>query len=176
VPGPCAHADGKRRHRLRRPPAAESQQFLDLILSQPRAFPDAAVLRAQIAIEDGNIPFAKRLVVQQIRLVPDHAGLHEAYAAALYLDGNMVEARSELTLAARSARPGGVWLYHLGLLEEAGGRTDNAIACMPSAHRKSWLGPRRIAHESVRAKGRHAAVIFRRPEGLRLLCLPPSLR
>jgi tetratricopeptide (TPR) repeat protein len=107
--------------------AAESQQFLDLILSQPRAFPDAAVLRAQIAIEDGNIPFAKRLVVQQIRLVPDHAGLHEAYAAALYLDGNMAEARSELTMAGALGAPRWRVAYHLGLLEEAGGRTDNAI-------------------------------------------------
>ncbi len=106
--------------------AAESQQYLDLILSQPRAFPDAAVLRAQIAIEDGNVPFAKRLVEQQIKLVPDHSGLHEAYAAALYLDGNMTEARSELTMAGMLGAPRWRVAYHLGLLEEAAGRGADA--------------------------------------------------
>jgi hypothetical protein len=55
----------------------DSQQYLDLILSQPKPYPDAAVLRAQIALEEGNVPFARRLVEQEIMLVPDHAGLHE---------------------------------------------------------------------------------------------------
>src|SRR5678810_1063875 len=44
----------------------DSQQYLDLILSQPRPYPDAAVLRAQIALEEGNVPFARRLVEQEI--------------------------------------------------------------------------------------------------------------
>ena len=104
---------------------AESQQFLDLILSQPRGYPDAAVLRARIAIEDGNIPFAKRMLEQQIKLVPDHSGLH-AYAAARYLDGNMPEARAELTMAGALGAPRWRIAYHLGLLEEASGRNDDA--------------------------------------------------
>jgi len=33
----------------------KSQQFLDQILAQSRTYPDAAVLRAQIAIEDGKL-------------------------------------------------------------------------------------------------------------------------
>ena len=98
---------------------AESQQMLDVILAQSRGYPDAAVLRARIAIEEGNVPFARRLLGQQIKLVPDHSGLHETYAAALYLDGNMAEARGELTMAGLLGAPRWRIAYHLGLIEEA---------------------------------------------------------
>src|ERR1041385_2614692 len=72
--------------------SAQSQQYLDEILAQPRTYPEAAVLRARIAIDEGNLPYARRLLEQQIKLVPDHSGLHETYAAALYLDGKMPQA------------------------------------------------------------------------------------
>ncbi len=98
---------------------AESQQVLDVILAQPHGYPDAAVLRARIAIEEGNLPFAQRLLVQQIKLVPDHSGLHETYAAALYLVGKMAEARGELTMAGLLGAPRWRIAYHLGLIEEA---------------------------------------------------------
>jgi tetratricopeptide (TPR) repeat protein len=104
----------------------ESQQFLDQILSQPRPYPDAAVLRAQIALEEGNIPFARRLVEQQIKLVPDHAGLHEAYAAALFLDKRLDDARTELTTAGALGAPRWRVAYHLGVIEELSGRPDEA--------------------------------------------------
>ena len=105
---------------------AKSQQFLDQILAQPRSHPDAAVLRAQIAIEEGNVPFARRLLEQQIKLAPDHAGLHETYGATLYLDGKLPEARRELTTAGALGAPRWRIAYHLGLLEEASGRLDEA--------------------------------------------------
>ena len=98
---------------------AESQQMLDVILAQPRGYPDAAVLRARIAIEEGNVQFAERLLAQQIKLVPDHSGLHETYAASLYLDGKMAEARGELTMAGVLGAPRWRIAYHLGLIEEA---------------------------------------------------------
>ena len=104
----------------RRP--VESQQLLDMILAQPRSYPDAAVLRARIGIEEGNLPFAQRLLEQHIRLVPDHSGLHETYAAALYLGKKMPEARSELTMAGALGAPRWRIAYHLGLIEEALGR------------------------------------------------------
>ncbi len=105
---------------------ADSQALLDIILSQPRAYPDAAVLRARIAIEEGNIPFARRLLEQQIKLAPDHAGLHETYGAALYLDNRLPEARTELTVAGALGAPRWRIAYHLGLIEEAAGRLDQA--------------------------------------------------
>ena len=106
---------------------AESQALLDIILSQPRRYPDAAVLRSQIAMEEGNVPFARRMLEQQIKLVPDHSGLHETYAAALYLDGRLPEARTELTTASALGAPRWRIAYHLGLIEEASGRSDQAI-------------------------------------------------
>ena len=108
----------------RRP--AEAQQILDVVLAQPRAFPDAAVLRAQIAIEDGNLQFARRLLAQQIKLSPDHPGLHEANAAALYLGGNLADARMELAMAGALGAPRWRIAYHLGLIEESAGRADDA--------------------------------------------------
>ena len=104
----------------------QSQQFLDQVLAQPGRYPDAAVLRARIAIEEGNVPFARRLLEQQIRLVPDHSGLHETLGAALYLDGRLPEATLELTTARALGAPGWRVAYHLGLVEEAAGRFDEA--------------------------------------------------
>jgi tetratricopeptide (TPR) repeat protein len=104
----------------------QSQQFLDQVLAQPGRYPDAAVLRARIAIEEGNVPFARRLLEQQIRLVPDHAGLHETLGGALYLDGRLPEATLELTTARALGAPRWRVAYHLGLVEEAAGRFDEA--------------------------------------------------
>jgi len=106
---------------------ADAQQFLDLILSQPRSYPDAAALRGQLAIEEGNVPFALRLLADQLRLAPDHAGLHETHAAALYVSGNLADARSELTLAEALGAPRWRIAYHLGLIEEASGQRDEAM-------------------------------------------------
>ena len=105
----------------------ESQQFLDLILSQPRPFPDAAVLRAQIALEEGNVPFARRLVEQQLMLVPDHAGLHEVRAAIFFVDRRFDDARAELARAAALGAPRWRIAYHLGMIEELSGHPDEAV-------------------------------------------------
>jgi Tfp pilus assembly protein PilF len=104
----------------------KSQQFLDQILSPGRSAPDAAVLRARIAIDEGNLPFASRLLDQQLKLAPDHAGLHETYGAALYLGGHLTEARHELTMASALGAPRWRIAYHLGLVEEAAGQLDLA--------------------------------------------------
>ena len=106
---------------------ATSQQVLDQILAQPRSYPDAAVLRARIAVEEGNVPFSRRLLEQQIKLAPDHAGLHETYAATLYLEGRLPETRRELTMAGALGAPRWRIAYHLGLVEEASGRFDEAL-------------------------------------------------
>ncbi len=104
----------------------KSQQYLDQILAQPHSYPDAAVLRARLAIEEGNVPYARRLLEQQIKLAPDHAGLHETYGAALYLGRELVQARRELTTAGALGAPRWRIAYHLGLIEEAAGRLDEA--------------------------------------------------
>jgi predicted Zn-dependent protease len=104
-----------------------SQQYLDQILSEPRSYPDAAALRGQIAIEQGNLPYAIKMLEQQIALAPAHAGLHETHAAALYVAGMLAGARTELALAERLGAPPWRVAYHLGLIEEASGRPDEAV-------------------------------------------------
>jgi tetratricopeptide (TPR) repeat protein len=104
----------------------KSQRFLDQILAQSRNYPDATVLRARIALEEGDVPFARRLIEQQLRLAPDHAELHETYGAVLYLGGALPEATRELTTAGALGAPRWRIAYHLGLVEEASGRLDEA--------------------------------------------------
>lgn len=104
-----------------------AQQYLDLILAQTGSHPEAAVLRARIAVEDGNMPFATRLLEQQIRLAPDYAALHETLGAAFYLQKQMREAERELNAAAKLGAPAWRIAYHLGLIDESEGRFDAAI-------------------------------------------------
>jgi Tfp pilus assembly protein PilF len=106
--------------------SSKAQQFLDRIFERPSGQPDAAVLRAQIAIEEGNLPFARRFLEQQIKLAPDHAGLLETYAAALYLTGRMDDARMVLSRAEALGAPRWRIAYHLGLIAEAAGALNEA--------------------------------------------------
>lgn len=104
-----------------------AQQLLDSVLSRPQGQPDAAVLRARIAMEEGNLNYARRLLDTQIQLVPDHAGLHETLAAELYVEGKMEEAATQLHLAGKLGAPRWRVAYHLGLIEESAGRVDEAL-------------------------------------------------
>jgi tetratricopeptide (TPR) repeat protein len=106
--------------------ALKAQQFLDRIFERPGSHPDAAVLRARIAVEEGNIPFARRFLEQQILLAPDQAALRETHAGVLYLAGDSEHARIELNAASELGAPRWRIAYHLGLIEEAQGRVETA--------------------------------------------------
>jgi predicted Zn-dependent protease len=106
----------------------KAQQFLDQVFERPISNPDAATLRARIAIEEGNLPFARRLLEEQIRLAPDHAGLRELHGATLYLSGRLDEARRALLAARAFGAPDWRVAYHLGLVEESAGNVQAAIA------------------------------------------------
>jgi Tfp pilus assembly protein PilF len=106
--------------------AVRAQQLLDEILMLTGPHPDAAALRARIAIEEGNLPFARRLLEQQLRVSPDSAALHETFGAALYLNKQLPEAQKELTTAGALGAPTWRIAYHLGLVAEAAGRLDEA--------------------------------------------------
>lgn len=99
-----------------------AQQLLDQILGQAGTHPEAAVLRARIAIQEGNLPFAGRMLRDQIRLSPDHAGLHETLGGTLFLSRQYAEATRALTAAAALGAPSWRIAYHLGLVDEAEGR------------------------------------------------------
>ena len=104
----------------------KAQQFLDRIFERPGSHPDAAILRARIAVEEGNLPFARRFLEQQILLAPDVAALRETHAGVLYLAGDSDHARIELNAAGELGAPRWRIAYHLGLIEEAQGRMDAA--------------------------------------------------
>lgn len=97
----------------------KAQQYLDPLLSTPRPNPDAAALRGRIAIEEGNLPYAKRYLREQIRLHGDHAGLREVYASVLFLLGEYAEAKMALAAAEDVGAPGWRIAYGKGLIAEA---------------------------------------------------------
>jgi tetratricopeptide (TPR) repeat protein len=106
--------------------SARAAQLLDQLFERSQSLPAAAVLRSQIAIEDGNLALARRVLLQQTQLAPDHPALHEAFAATLYLGGDLEGARRELEMALRLGAMDWRVAYHLGLIDEAENRLDDA--------------------------------------------------
>lgn len=105
-----------------------AQQVLDEVFSLSVTYPEAAVLRARIALEQGNTPFALRFLAEQIQKTGDDASLRETYASALYIAGRWDEAVRELTVAQNLGAPAWRVAYCQGLIEEAGGKFEAAKA------------------------------------------------
>lgn len=111
-------------HALRRP--EEAQGYLDRLLQIQPIRPDAAVLRSRVALAEGNLRLARRLLEEQIELVPDHAGLREALASVFYLEGETEAARRSLDAAAGLGAPRWRVAYNRGLVAEAEHKLDEA--------------------------------------------------
>ena len=105
----------------------KAASYLDALLEQDPQRPGVAVLRSRLALQQGNLPRAQRLLEAQVRLSPDSADLREALAAVHYLTGEFDKARRELTVAERLGAPAWRVAYNRGLLEEAQGRYLTAI-------------------------------------------------
>lgn len=103
-----------------------AQQLLDQIFASGSVDPDAAVMRARIALEQGNLQYALKFLEQRIRSTGDHAGLREAYASALYFSGQLDRAEIELTAAGELGAPPWRVAYGKGLIEEKRGRFAEA--------------------------------------------------
>ena len=84
-------------------------------------------MRGRIAIQQGNLPFARRLLEEHVQLAPDSSELREALASVHYLLGDLTRARRELEIAERLGAPRWRVAYHRGLLEEADGKPEAAI-------------------------------------------------
>lgn len=112
---------------------AKAQSYLDHLLALETINPDAVVLRSKLAMQEGNLSLAKRMLLNQINLVPDNYQLRETYAAALYLTANYDEAVKNLLFAEKLGSPKGRLKYHLGLIEEARGQKNVALAYYKSA-------------------------------------------
>jgi tetratricopeptide (TPR) repeat protein len=101
--------------------------YLDDLFAVQWAHPEAGILRAQIAICEGNLPAATRVLERQIRLNPDHPGLREALSSTHFMAGRYDEARTTMERARRLGAP--VWrvAFNLGLIEESSGNHTLAM-------------------------------------------------
>ena len=73
--------------------SVKALQRLNAIFERVKVHPQAATLRARIALDEGNVPFALTFLKQHLELSPDHAPLREMYAAALFLSDDLNDAR-----------------------------------------------------------------------------------
>lgn len=97
----------------------DSQLLLDQLLAQPYANAEAAVLRSQLALMEGNFTLARSVIQRQLEWVPDHPELYAAQAASYYLEGRYEKARGALRAADRLGLASWRTSYHLGLIYEA---------------------------------------------------------
>lgn len=106
----------------------KAQQTLDTLLASGGAKPDAAALRARIALEEGNVPYAIRFLTAQISLAPADYRLRETLASAFYLARRWQDASNELQAAEQLGAPSWRIAYHNGLILEGEGRKDLAMS------------------------------------------------
>ncbi|NKI19351.1 tetratricopeptide repeat protein [Spongiibacter sp. KMU-166] len=97
----------------------KAQFTLDQLLSKPGSHPEAALLRSQISMLEGNSSRARAVLQQQIELRPDYHELREALAATYYIEGKYESAQRALNIAGRLGAPGWRISYHHGLIQEA---------------------------------------------------------
>ncbi|WP_148862805.1 tetratricopeptide repeat protein [Marinobacter fonticola] len=100
--------------------------LLDQILVNERPRPEAAILRARIALEEGNSRRARSLLESQIRQNPMHPSLHEIMAATHFADQEPSQAFRALALAERLGAPPWRVAYHRGLMFETAGNAPAA--------------------------------------------------
>jgi tetratricopeptide (TPR) repeat protein len=105
---------------------AKTQSYLDRLFSLSPVHADAAVLRAQVAMREGDLPLARRLLEAHRQYVPDHAAVREALSACYYLSKEYDAAASELVTAERLGSPAWRVAFNRGLIAE--GRGDAAAA------------------------------------------------
>ncbi|WP_416397239.1 tetratricopeptide repeat protein [Allohahella sp. A8] len=121
----------------------EAQYYLDVLLANNRPRPEAAILAARLAMEEGNTRRAQALLEPQMRLSPMHPGIHETLAAVFYLNHEPQKGFSALAAAEQLGAPEWRIAYHRGLLYEL---SDNeSAACEQYAksytHRDSFRLP-----------------------------------
>ncbi len=101
--------------------------LLDLALKAEPDNVDAVQLSVQVAARSGDLAGAHRRVEAALRTRPDAPGLHEAYAALLFVEERYAEALEALDRA--DALAGGTsWRshYHRGLIAEDQGELADA--------------------------------------------------
>lgn len=105
----------------------KAQHYLDQILAHHTIHPEATILRAELAIDDGNLNLAKRILNKQISLVPNQSELYETLASVYFLEKDYGKAMDNMKMAYELGAPQGRIKYHLGLIEEQKGRKQRAM-------------------------------------------------
>lgn len=103
-------------------------EHLDTLFALQPIHPEAAVLRAQIALEAGNHVFALSFLEDQIALRPNSSELYEAVASAYFVAERPQDALAALGTAEGLGAPDWRIAYNRGLIEESLGLTEQAIA------------------------------------------------
>ena len=106
----------------------QATRYLDTLFALEKSHPEAAVLRSRIAISDGNLSGARRLLESQIAYRPDHASLREALSAVLYMQHDLAGARGSLDVAEALGAPDWRVAYNRGLIAEAAGDDAGATS------------------------------------------------
>jgi Flp pilus assembly protein TadD len=104
----------------------KAKRYLDALFSVTESHPDAAVLRSRVAIDQGNMPLARRVIETQLAYTPNEASVHEAYSSILYMLRDLDGAAREIGLAEKLGAPGWRVAYNRGLIAEAAGRPQDA--------------------------------------------------
>lgn len=127
--------------------------WLDALLARDPAHVEGVVLRARLALDEGNLPFARRLLEDAIALVPDSALLHETLASVAYLERDEDAAARELRLALALGAPPWRINYHFGLLAEARGDLNDASGFYARAlDENGAFGPARTRRAAIAAR------------------------
>lgn len=112
----------------------KAQAYCDRILRLQPENVYAGIMRARIALHDGNVPFARRTLQRQLEMSPESPFIYEVLAGVEFLDGRLAEASTALDNA--EALGGEPWriAYHRGLISERRGEraaaADHYRACL----------------------------------------------
>ena len=104
-----------------------AQYVLDQLLNIPGARPEAAILRAMIALREGNVKLAASVLTRQILLAPENDELRSALASVYYSQGEIQRARTVLNMSNETNKNQWLLSYHNGLLAET--EKDWLAAC-----------------------------------------------
>jgi tetratricopeptide (TPR) repeat protein len=100
--------------------------LVERVLELAPANVEARSLRIRLAVADGGMELAQRLVDDGLRLRPDAAALHESQAWLHQLACRQPQALAALALAERLGAPAWRVEFHRGLLAEQAGDDDAA--------------------------------------------------
>lgn len=103
-----------------------AQGYVERAMTLEPSNVEARCLRVRIAVADGSLDLARKLVDDGLRMRPDAAALYESSAWLHQLEGRHDDALRALAAAASLDAPSWRIAFHRGLIEELRGNLDDA--------------------------------------------------